>query len=61
MAYWYNVGTGQIERDGETDPKGQLMGPYETQEQARAAIETARERTDKWDEEDRAWDEEGRR
>lgn len=57
MAFWYNVSTGQVEQDGDTRPKDGLMGPYETREQAEAALQTARERTERWDAQDREWDE----
>lgn len=57
MAFWYNVSTGQVEEDGATDPKGDLMGPYGTQEEAQNALATAREKTEKWDAEDRAYEE----
>ncbi len=56
MAYWYNVNTGQIEQDGNTDPKDNLMGPYESEDAARAAIETSRKKNEAWDEQDREWD-----
>lgn len=59
MAYWYNVESGQVEKDGETDPHANLMGPYETEADAAAALETARKKTEAWDEEDREWDERG--
>ncbi|WP_431842412.1 methionine aminopeptidase [Calidifontibacter indicus] len=58
MAYWYNVNTGQIEQDGNTDPKDNLMGPYATEDDARAAIETSRKKNELWDEEDREWKDE---
>lgn len=58
MAYWYNVNTGQIEQDGNTDPKDNLMGPYPTEDDARAAIETSRKKNELWDEEDRQWKDE---
>jgi hypothetical protein len=57
MPYWYNVGTGQVETE---DTKGQaeeVMGPYATEAEAARALETARENTARWDEEDREWDE----
>lgn len=55
MAYWYNVDSGQVEQDGATQPKGNLMGPYDTQEQAQQALESAARRTKEWDDDDRAW------
>jgi hypothetical protein len=57
MVFWYNVETGKVEPD-ETKSRGEdLMGPYETEAEAARALETARERTERWDEEDRAWEE----
>ena len=56
MAYWFNVATGQVETE-ETRGRGEdLMGPYATEEEASHALELARQRTERWDEEDRAWE-----
>lgn len=57
MAFWYNISTGQVEEDGQTDPKADLMGPYPTRAAAEQALQTAAEKTEKWDEEDREWNE----
>lgn len=57
MAYWYNVATGQVESDDNKSSSDDLMGPYETQSEAANALETARARTEAWDEQDRAWEE----
>lgn len=57
MAYWYNVATGQVESDDNKSSSDDLMGPYETQAEAANALETARARTEAWDEQDRAWEE----
>jgi hypothetical protein len=55
--YWFNTRTGQVETD-ETKSRGEdLMGPYPTHEAAARAFQTAREKTEKWDEEDRKWEE----
>ena len=59
MSYWYNVATGQVETDETRDRDANVLGPYDTQEAARNALATARERTAQWDEEDREWDERG--
>ena len=57
MAYWYNVDSNRVESD-ETRSRGEVvMGPYETEAQARAALQTARRRSEEWDAEDRAWNE----
>jgi hypothetical protein len=53
--FFYNISTGQVE---EATTKGQskdLLGPYPTREAAAAALETARKKTEAWDEEDRRW------
>lgn len=55
MSYWYNVTSGKVETDDERSPGAQVMGPYETQDEAARALETARKRTEKWDDEDREW------
>lgn len=54
MAYWYNVRTGQVEQDGATSRKDDLMGPYDSPEQAQSALQTAAQRTKQWDEEEAA-------
>lgn len=55
--FWFNVGTGQVETD-ENKSRGEiLLGPYATREEAARALETAREKTEHWDEEDRRWEE----
>lgn len=57
MAYWYNVSSGQVESDDNKSQGEDLMGPYDSQEEAANALQTARERTEKWDAEDKAWEE----
>ncbi|MDV3220807.1 methionine aminopeptidase [Intrasporangium sp.] len=56
MSFWYNVRTGEVETDENRSRADEVMGPYETVEEARQALETARARTEKWDEEDREWE-----
>ncbi|NTW38681.1 MAG: SPOR domain-containing protein [Cellulomonadaceae bacterium] len=55
--YWYNPSTGEVEH-GRISPWTDRMGPYPTAEAARHALETARARSQDWDEEDRRWREE---
>ena len=43
MSFWYNVDTGGVRTEAE----------------ARAALDTAHAKTEKWDAEDRAWNERG--
>ncbi|HEV7196718.1 MAG TPA: methionine aminopeptidase [Pedococcus sp.] len=59
MAYWYNLTTGQVESDSNKSQSDDLMGPYDSQAEAANALETARKRTEAWDEKDRKWDEGG--
>lgn len=59
MSYWYNVDTGQVESDENRSPGANLMGPYDSADAADKALQTAHEKTEKWDEEDRRWNEEG--
>ena len=55
MAYWFNVDTGQVETDDNKSRDEDLMGPYDTEDDATRALQTARERTERWDDEDREW------
>jgi hypothetical protein len=59
MVFWYNIESGQVEPDESKSQSADLMGPYDTEEQARNALQTAAEKTAAWDEEDRAYEEEG--
>jgi hypothetical protein len=56
VAYWYNVDTGKVETDETKGQGDDLMGPYDTEDEASRALEIARQKTERWDEEDRAWD-----
>ncbi len=59
MKYWYNVDTGEIQTD-ENRSRGELvLGPYDTEAEARNALATARARSEEWDEQDREWDAKG--
>jgi hypothetical protein len=59
MPYWYNVDTGAVETDETRGQDANVLGPYDTREQAAAALQHARENTERWDEEDREWAERG--
>lgn len=61
MPYWFNVDTGQVETDDSRSQDATVLGPYESQEAAANALQTAHENTERWDEEDREWDERGTR
>ena len=56
MSYWFNTSTGQVETDDNRGQAADVMGPYESESEARDALKSARERTEKWDQEDRDWD-----
>jgi hypothetical protein len=55
VSYWYNVDTGQVETDDNRSRGEQVLGPYATEAEARAALDTAHKKTDTWDAADRAW------
>lgn len=59
MPYWYNVDSGQVETDDTRSQDANVLGPYDSQEAASRALESAREKTEQWDAEDREWDEKG--
>jgi hypothetical protein len=53
--FFFNVRTGLVEELEEKSQSKDLLGPYPTAEEAARALETARERTEAWEEEDRRW------
>ena len=57
MTYWYNIESGQVEPDESKSAGENLMGPYDTEEQARNALASAAERTAQWDQEDEEYEE----
>ena len=59
MPYWFNVDTGKVETDDTRSQDATVMGPYDSEEAAARALETARANTERWDAEDREWDEGG--
>ncbi|EYR64906.1 hypothetical protein N866_02035 [Actinotalea ferrariae CF5-4] len=54
--FWFNPVTGEVE-EGMQSPWTDRMGPYPTREEALAALQEARRRTESWDEADRKWEE----
>lgn len=56
MSFWYNIGTGLVETDDTRARDADVLGPYDSYAEAERALSTARERTEKWDAEDRAWE-----
>lgn len=59
MQYWYNIETGKVETDETRSRNDEVMGPYASEDEAASALESARAKTEKWDEEDREWEERG--
>ncbi|MDQ2758825.1 MAG: methionine aminopeptidase [Actinomycetota bacterium] len=55
MQYWYNIDSGQVETDENKSQGAKVMGPYATADEAGHALQSARERTEKWDAEDKEW------
>ena len=51
--FYYNTRTHQVEQ-GRISDWSVLMGPYPTREAAAAALDTARRRTQAWEDEERA-------
>ena len=56
MAFWFNVATGQVENHDTRGMDSDVMGPYDTEEEASRALQTAAEKTKAWDEADRRWE-----
>ncbi|HRC40850.1 methionine aminopeptidase [Nostocoides sp.] len=59
MAFWYNVVTGQVESDDNRSMADDVLGPYETQDEASRALEIAATKTKQWDQDDAEWNEGG--
>jgi hypothetical protein len=51
--FWFNTETHEVE-EGRRSDWTSVMGPYPTREAAQKALETAKARNEKWDEEDEA-------
>ncbi len=59
MAYWYNIATKQVESDETRSNSDDVMGPYDTEDEARTAIASAAKNTEEWDSKDREWADKG--
>lgn len=53
--FWFNVKTGKVERGPESSWENR-MGPYDTEVEAREALERAAQRNRQWDDEDGNWE-----
>ena len=54
VEYYFNTATGMVE-EGKQSTWEHLLGPFATFDAAARALENASERSDAWDEEDKAW------
>ncbi len=54
VEYYFNTATGMVEQ-GKKSSWENLLGPFATFDGAARALETAAERSDAFDEEDKAW------
>lgn len=52
--FWFNLTTHAVE-EGRQSPGDVRMGPYATRAEAEHALEHARDRSQAWDDADRAW------
>lgn len=52
--YYFNVRTRMVET-GRLSPWEDVLGPYDTIEEAQRALETVEARNDAWDEDDADW------
>ncbi|HKG50676.1 MAG TPA: SPOR domain-containing protein [Actinomycetales bacterium] len=60
VPYFFNTRTGAVEELENKSQVKDLLGPYATREEAERALQTARARTEAWDQEDAEWEERGR-
>lgn len=52
--FYFNIGTGQVEREGESKAKN-LLGPFATAEEAAQALDIIRQREERKEAEDQQW------
>ncbi len=55
-SFFFNTRTGQVEELENKSQSKDLLGPYRTRAEAERALQTAAERTEQWDREDRKWE-----
>ncbi|GAB3591590.1 hypothetical protein GCM10027446_09980 [Angustibacter peucedani] len=54
--FYFNTRTGQVEQVEDKSQSKDLLGPYGSREEAERALQTAHDRTEQWDREDRDWE-----
>ncbi|VEW12075.1 Uncharacterised protein [Brevibacterium casei] len=52
--WYFNTATGEVEQ-GLVSDWNHRMGPYNTEAEARDALEQAKKRNEEWDEDDEKW------
>jgi hypothetical protein len=55
--FYFNTRTSQVEELEDKSQSKDLLGPYPSRAEAEQALQTAQQRTEDWDEEDRRWNE----
>lgn len=56
VPYFFNTKTGTVEERENKSQAKDLLGPYETKAEAEHALQTARARTEAWDQQDAEWE-----
>ena len=56
VPYFFNTSTGTVEERENKSQAKDLLGPYATREEAEHALQTARARTEAWDQQDAEWE-----
>jgi hypothetical protein len=54
VEYFFNTRTKMVEK-GQVSSWEDLMGPYDTRDEAEKALETAKQKSKSWDEQDQKW------
>ena len=55
-SFYFNTRTNQVEELADKSQSKDLLGPYGSRDEAERAVQTAHERTEQWDKEDREWE-----
>ena len=53
--YWFNTKSGQVEKGPQSSWENR-MGPYDTEAEARSALDTAASKSAQWEREDAKWE-----
>ena len=56
VPYFFNTQTGTVEERENKSQVKDLLGPYATRAEAERALQTARARTEAWDQQDAEWE-----